>query len=46
MNDWFEWNCVRCARYGIHVSELSPLTLPSEYMTNTTPLTGHHPNLD
>ncbi len=30
MNDWFEWNGVRCTEYGIHVSEQPPLTLPAE----------------
>lgn len=36
MNDWFEWNDVRCTWYRIHVSELSPLTLPSERVTYTS----------
>mgnify|MGYP006910803671 CR=1 FL=1 len=35
MNDWFEWNGVRCTQYGIHVSELPPPTIPSERMTYT-----------
>ncbi len=30
MNDWFEWNGVRCTEYGIHVSKQPPLTLPAE----------------
>ena len=33
MNDWFEWNGVRCTQYGIHVSELPPPTIPSERAT-------------
>ena len=35
MNDWFEWNGVRCTQYGIHVSELPPPTIPSERVTYT-----------
>ena len=35
MNDWFEWNGVRCTQYGIHVSELPPPTIPSERATYT-----------
>ena len=30
MNDWFDWNGVRCTRYGIHVSQQPDITLPSE----------------
>jgi len=30
MRDWFEWNSVRCTDYGIRVTELPPITLPSE----------------
>ena len=30
MNDWFDWNGVRCTTYGIHVSEQPPITLPAE----------------
>ena len=30
MRDWFEWNGVRCTDYGIRVTELPPITLPSE----------------
>lgn len=33
MNDWFEWNGTRCTAYGIHVSELPPVTLPKERAT-------------
>ena len=35
MNDWFEWNGVRCTEYGIHVLEQPPLTVPSERTTST-----------
>ena len=35
MNDWFEWNGVRCTEYGIHVLEQPPLTVPSERATFT-----------
>ena len=35
MNDWFEWNGVRCTQYGIHVSELPPPTIPTEHATYT-----------
>lgn len=30
MRDWFEWNGVRCTDYSIRVTELPPITLPSE----------------
>ena len=33
MNDWFEWNEVRCTEYGIHVLEQPVLTLPNERVT-------------
>ena len=33
MNDWFEWNEVRCTEYGIHVLEQPVLTLPNERAT-------------
>ena len=33
MNDWFEWNDVRCTEYGIHVLEQPVLTLPNERAT-------------
>ena len=33
MNDWFEWNGVRCTQYGIHVSKQPDITLPSERAT-------------
>ena len=35
MNDWFEWNGVRCTQHGVHVSELPPPTIPSERVTYT-----------
>ena len=35
MNDWFEWNGVRCTTYGIRVSEQPPITIPSERVTYT-----------
>ena len=35
MNDWFEWNGVRCTEYGIHVLEQPALTVPSERATFT-----------
>ena len=35
MNDWFEWNGVRCTEYGIHVLEPPPLTIPSVRATFT-----------
>lgn len=35
MNDWFEWNGVRCTQYGIHVLEQPPITIPSERATFT-----------
>lgn len=36
MNDWFEWNGVKCTTYGIHVSEQPPLTIPKERTTQIT----------
>ena len=36
MNDWFEWNGVRCTEYGIHVTEMPPLTVPAERVSHTT----------
>lgn len=33
MNDWFEWNDVRCTEYGIHVLEQPVLMLPNERTT-------------
>ena len=30
MNDWFEWNGVRCTTLGIHVSEQPPITFAEE----------------
>ena len=35
MNDWFEWNGVKCTDLGIHVEEQPPLTLASERATFT-----------
>ena len=35
MNDWFEWNGVRCTQYSIHVLEQPPVTIPSERVTFT-----------
>ena len=35
MNDWFEWNGVRCTEYGIHVLEQPPLTVPAERVAFT-----------
>ncbi len=35
MNDWFEWNGVKCTALGIHVLEQPAITLPSERVTFT-----------
>jgi len=35
LNDWFEWNGVRCTEYGIHVSTQPDITVPSERVTFT-----------
>ena len=35
MNDWFEWNGVRCTQYGLHVSQQPALTRPPERATFT-----------
>ncbi len=35
LDDWFEWNGVRCTDYGIHVTEQPPITIPSERATFT-----------
>jgi len=35
MNDWFEWNGVRCTDYGIYVTEQPPPTIPEERVTFT-----------
>lgn len=35
MNDWFEFNGLRCTAFGIHVSEQPPITLPSERVSFT-----------
>lgn len=44
MNDWFEWNGVKCTVYGIHVSEQPPVSLPEERVTYT-PVPGRAGNL-
>ena len=33
MNDWFEWNGVRCTLFDIHVSEQPPITIPEQRVT-------------
>ena len=33
MNDWFEWNGVRCTDLGIHVTEQPIITIPNERST-------------
>ena len=35
MNDFFIWNGTDCRTYGIHVSELPPITIPAERTTQT-----------
>ncbi len=35
MQDYFIWNGVDCRQYGIHVSELPPITVPAERSTQT-----------
>ena len=35
LNDWFEWNGVRCTDYGIYVTEQPPPTIPEERVTFT-----------
>lgn len=35
MNDWFEWNGVKCTTLGIHVLEQPTITIPSESVTFT-----------
>ena len=35
MNDWFEWNGVKCTDYGVYVTELPPPTIPEERVTFT-----------
>ena len=35
MQDYFIWNGVDCRQYGIHVSELPPVTIPAERSTQT-----------
>ena len=38
MNDWFEWNGVRCTEYGIHVSEQPPITILEQRVTQVVVL--------
>lgn len=35
MNDWFEWNGQKCTEFGLHVSELPPVTIAAERVTFT-----------
>ena len=35
MNDWFEWNGVKCTDYGIYVTEQPTPTIPEERVTFT-----------
>lgn len=35
MNNWFEWNGVKCTDYGIYVTEQPPPTIPEERITFT-----------
>lgn len=35
MNNWFEWNGVKCTEYGIYVTEQPPYTIPEERVTFT-----------
>lgn len=35
LNDWFEWNGVRCTEYGIHVLEQPSVTVSAERTTFT-----------
>ena len=35
MNDWFEWNGVKCTDYGIYLTEQPPPTIPEERVTFT-----------
>ena len=35
MNDWFDWNSVRCTEYGIHVLTQPDITVPAERVTFT-----------
>ena len=35
MNDWFEWNGIKCTDLGIHVSEHPPITVPEPRLTFT-----------
>ena len=35
INDWFEWNGVKCTAKGIHVLEQPPVTVPAERVTYT-----------
>lgn len=36
MDDWFSWNGRKCTRYGIHVSEQPPITIPLERSKQVT----------
>ena len=45
MNDWFEWNGVRCTEYGIHVSEQPPITVPEQCVTQVV-VPGRSGNLN
>jgi len=36
MNDWFEFNGIRCTQYLMHVSEQPPITIPKERSTTVT----------
>ena len=35
MNDWFEWNGVRCTESGIYVSDQPSITMQQERSTQT-----------
>ena len=35
MNDYFIWNGTDCRTYGIHVSDLPPVTIPVERSAQT-----------
>ena len=35
LNDWFEWNGVRCTEHGIHVLTQPEITVPAERVTFT-----------
>ena len=44
MNDWFDWNSVRCTEYGIHVLTQPDITFPAERVTFTE-VPGHSGSL-